>query len=154
MLDVANLFKSGENELSELKGSGGFLAGDFRVELCGQVRRLLDPHPSIWYINLDIKKRHEELDLNRKYCGNEEAYPKYDNYDAIEVDKIDDIPADYDGVMGVPISFLDKYNPDQFEILGIANSARYIGDFPCYTVINGRKAYNRILIRRRQANGN
>ena len=55
---------------------------------------------------------------------------------------------------GVPITFLGKYNPDQFEIVGIANSSRYIGDFPCYTVINGRKIYNRILIRRRQANGN
>lgn len=53
------------------------------------------------------------------------------------------------GVMGVPITFLDKYNPDQFEILGLANSARYIGDYPCYTVINGKKIYNRILIRRR-----
>ena len=53
------------------------------------------------------------------------------------------------GVMGVPITFLDKYNPDQFEILGIANSARYVGNFPCYTIINGKKIYNRILIRRK-----
>ena len=57
-----------------------------------------------------------------------------------------------DGVMGVPITFLDKYNPDQFEILGLANSARYIGDYPCYTVIDGKKIYNRILIRRRRKN--
>lgn len=53
------------------------------------------------------------------------------------------------GIMGVPITFLDKYNPQQFEIIGMANSARYIGDFPCYTVINGAKIYNRILIKRR-----
>ena len=58
------------------------------------------------------------------------------------------------GVMGVPITFLDKYNPEQFEILGLANSARYIGKFPCYTVIDGRKIYNRILIRRRKGNEN
>ncbi|WP_366925444.1 adenine-specific methyltransferase EcoRI family protein [uncultured Ruminococcus sp.] len=56
--------------------------------------------------------------------------------------------------MGVPITFLDKYNPEQFEILGIANSARYIGDFPCRTVIKGKKIYNRILIRRRKNNEN
>lgn len=58
------------------------------------------------------------------------------------------------GIMGVPITFLDKYNPEQFEIIGLANSARYIGDFPCYTVINGKKIYNRILIRRRKDSEN
>ena len=54
------------------------------------------------------------------------------------------------GVMGVPITFLDKYNPEQFEILGLANSARYLGNYPCYTIIDGKKIYNRILIRRRK----
>lgn len=68
-----------------------------------------------WFTNLDIKKRHEDLILIKKY--NPEDYPKYDNYDAINVDKVKDIPYDYDGVMGVPITFLDKYNPDQFEIV-------------------------------------
>ena len=58
------------------------------------------------------------------------------------------------GVMGVLITFLDKYNPEQFEILGLANSARYIGEFPCYTVVDGKKIYNRILIRRRKGNEN
>lgn len=58
------------------------------------------------------------------------------------------------GVMGVPITFLDKYNPEQFEIIGLANSARYIGDYPCYTVIEGKKIYNRILIKRRIGNEN
>ena len=58
------------------------------------------------------------------------------------------------GVMGVPITFLDKYNPNQFEILGLANSARYLGDYPCYTIIDGKKIYNRILIRRRMKNEN
>ena len=70
-----------------------------------------------WYTNLDIQKRHENLILYRNY--NPEEYPTYDNYNAIEVGKVSEIPCDYDGVMGVPITFLDKYNPDQFEILGI-----------------------------------
>ena len=73
--------------------------------------------PAIWLTNLDISKRHEELILFRNYTP--EAYPKYDNYDAINIDKVADIPCDYDGVMGVPITFLDKYNPEQFEILGM-----------------------------------
>jgi len=71
---------------------------------------------AIWYTNLDHKKRHEDLLLYKTYSPAE--YPHYDNYDAIEVSKTMEIPMDYDGVMGVPISFLDKYNPDQFEILG------------------------------------
>lgn len=80
-----------------------------------------------WYTNLDIKKRHEELILVKKY--NPLDYPKYDNYDAIEVSKVKDIPKDYDGVMGVPITFLDKFNPEQFEIigLGISSSGLSIG---------------------------
>lgn len=80
-----------------------------------------------WYTNLDIKKRHEELILVKKYSPLD--YPKYDNYDAIEVSKVKDIPKDYDGVMGVPITFLDKFNPEQFEIigLGISSSGLSIG---------------------------
>ena len=74
---------------------------------------------AIWFTNLDIRKRHEDLILYKTYKGNEEEYPKYDNYDAINVDKTKDIPVDYKGKIGVPISFLDKYNPNQFEILGL-----------------------------------
>ena len=73
---------------------------------------------TLWFTNLDHRKRHEDLDLIRYYEGNEEAYPRYDNYDAIEVSRTKDIPADYEGVMGVPITFLDKHNPEQFEIVG------------------------------------
>lgn len=69
-----------------------------------------------WYTNLDLRQRHEELILVKRYDPN--TYPKYDNYDAINVNKTADIPCDYDGVMGVPITFLDKYSPDQFEIIG------------------------------------
>ena len=73
-----------------------------------------------WYTNIDFKERHEDLILYKKYTP--EEYPKYDNYDAINVDKTSDIPCDYDGAMGVPITFLDKYNPDQFKILALGNS--------------------------------
>lgn len=69
-----------------------------------------------WFTNLDIKQRHEELILVKRY--DPELYPRYDNYDAINVGFTSDIPCDYDGVMGVPITFMDKYNPDQFEIVG------------------------------------
>ncbi len=74
----------------------------------------------MWYTNLDTTKRHEFLDLYKHYTP--EEYPRYDNYDAINVDKVADIPCDYDGVMGVPITFLDKYNPEQFELIGATES--------------------------------
>ncbi len=80
-----------------------------------------------WYTNLDIKQRHEELILVKKYAGHEDEYPKYDNYDAIEVSKVANIPLDYDGVMGVPITFLDKYSPEQFEILGCTSAVDLSG---------------------------
>ena len=102
-----------------------------------------------WYTNIGHARRNTELDLYKKYSADE--YPKYDNYDAIEVSRVSEIPMDYDGVMGVPITFLDKYCPTQFEILGIANNVRWIGDFPCLTIIKGEKVYNRILIRRKKA---
>ena len=83
-----------------------------------------------WYTNLDIKKRHENLILYKNYKP--EAYPHFDNYDAINVDKTTDIPCDYEGNMGVPVTFLDKYNPEQFELigLGISNSGIEIGVRP------------------------
>jgi len=95
---------------------------------CNSVKEFVQPDGSIkkfgnilWFTNLDIAKRHEELDLIEKYSP--EKYPKYDNYDAINVDKVTDIPCDYDGVMGVPITFLDKYNPEQFVIVGMSATA-------------------------------
>jgi len=86
----------------------------------------------VWFTNLEIKKRHEDLIPYKTYKGNEKDYPKYDNYDAINVDKTKDIPTDYKGAMGVPITFLNKYNPEQFEIigLGISNSGIEIGVKP------------------------
>lgn len=114
-----------------------------------------------WFTNLEIQKRHENLILYRTY--NPKDYPKYDNYDAINVDKTVDIPMDYDGFIGVPITFMDKYNPEQFEIIGIcAGNSRlnkFYGIVP-YTphvedrggcaVLNNKRVYSRILIRRRQ----
>lgn len=96
-----------------------------------------------WYTNLDIKKRHEELILYKKY--NPEEYPRYDNYNAINVDKVADIPCDYDGVMGVPITFLDKYNPEQFEIVGNEYTLNIEGG---RGYVDGKRLYSRVFIKR------
>lgn len=113
-----------------------------------------------WFTNLDLKKRHEEMILVKHYSP--EDYPKYENYNAINVNKAVDIPCDYDGVMGVPITFVDKYNPDQFEIIMMANgnartntdtevlqSVNYVpmADKGGLGVVNGKLTYARILIR-------
>ena len=111
-----------------------------------------------WYTNLDYKQRHEEMILVKRYSP--ETYPQYDNYDAINVDKTSDIPCDYAGVMGVPITFMDKYNPDQFEIVGMAaGNTRATGfyfnvpyephpeDRGGCGVVNGKRVYARYLIR-------
>ena len=95
-----------------------------------------------WFTNLDIDKRHEDLIFYKEY--NSEDYPMYDNYDAINVNKVADIPKDYDGVMGVPITFLDKYNPKQFEIIKFRK-----GNDNKDLCINGKCPYFRILIRRK-----
>lgn len=97
-----------------------------------------------WFTNLDIQKRHEDLILYKAYSIND--YPYYDNYDAINVNKTSEIPMDYDGIIGVPISFLEKYNPDQFDIIGTSTIDMSKGA----PYINGRRIYERILIRRKQ----
>lgn len=74
-----------------------------------------------WFTNLDIDKNHEPLPLTKLYHGNEAKYPRYENFDGIDVAKVSDIPKDYDGIMGVPITFLSEYCPDQFEVLGLAH---------------------------------
>ena len=103
-----------------------------------------------WYSNLDIKKRHEQIDLYERYKGNEEHYPKYDNYEAIEVSKVIEIPKDYFGVIGVPITFLDKYSPDQFEIIGLMATTKVEGYNYGYPYIDSKKRYARILIKRKE----
>jgi len=107
-----------------------------------------------WFTNLVHKKRNYPLDLYMKYSN--EYYPKYDNYDAIEVSKTCEIPMDYEGVMGVPITFLDKYNPEQFEIVGWSrhNDMNMDGGYwlggKNDATINGKDVYRRILIRHKR----
>ena len=98
-----------------------------------------------WYTNLDHKKRHKELILVKRYSKEPELFPNYDNYNAINVDKYKLIPEDYDGVMGVPISFMDHYCPDQFEIVKFRK-----GDDGKDLRVNGKDLYSRILIRRKK----
>jgi hypothetical protein len=107
-----------------------------------------------WFTNLDLPKRHETIPLFKKY--NNQEYPKYDNYDAIEVSKVNNIPTpeSYDGVMGVPVTFLDKYNPEQFEIKGID---RYVEDnlHPGKRfTLKGKEIYARILIQHKKGQVN
>lgn len=115
-----------------------------------------------WFTNLDLAKKHEEIYLYRNYYGNEEKYPKYDNYNAIEVSRVKDIPKDYEGVMGVPITFLTKYNPQQFELLGSQRWSKSKELLEVYTgqcispendkktLINGKETYDRLFIRNRK----
>lgn len=230
MFDVAELFKSGENELTELNGDGDFRSdeclalldeadivvtnppfslfreyvsvllehnkhfiiignvnaitykeffplikenkvwigasihsGDRKFYVpddyplnaagCGiddEGRRFIRVKGVRWYTNLDIKQRHEEIILVKKYSP--ELYPKYDNYNAINVNSTADIPRDFDGIMGVPITFMDKYCPDQFEIigLGIANLGLSIGVRP-YKLEH--KAYRKEIQKRGAVDG-
>ena len=111
----------------------------------------------VWYTSVDHSKRHEEMILVQRYRGNEASYPHYDNYDAIEVSKTQDIPMDYTGAMGVPITFLTKYNPDQFEIIGATESEGKgfsVGLWNpesgvAQATINGKRVYKRLFIRNR-----
>lgn len=96
-----------------------------------------------WFTNIDHNRRHEELVLYRNYEASH--YPKYDNYDAINVDRYTDIPCDYDGVMGVPITFMGRYCPEQFEIIKFRK-----GDDEKDLSVNGKYTYFRILIRKKQ----
>ena len=127
---------------------------------CTNIREFMQPDSSIkkfgnvgWFTNLDVEKRHEKLVLWKDYTP--EEYPQYDNYDAINVNKVSEIPYGYDGVMGVPITFLDKYNPEDFEIVGTdeaegvgLSNGLYIPNSKykqCY--VNGKRIYKRIFIK-------
>lgn len=111
----------------------------------------------LWFTNLGIQKQHESITLSKEYS--ETDFPKYDNYDAINVDKVSEIPKDYDGVMGVPITFLDKYCPEQFEIIGLTHIRDVSPEVEALRTdtkhrhgghINGKEKYMRILIMRRR----
>ena len=124
---------------------------DFKIDENGQKWRRMGN--ICWFTNLDIQKRHENMPLFRNYSPQE--YPKYENYDVIEVSKTVDIPCDYAGVMGVPITFMQYYNPEQFEIIGMAEdngkgysgvAAKWDGLNP-HCVIAGKNKFKRIFIR-------
>lgn len=142
---------------------------------CTNVKEFLQPDGSIkkfgnigWFTNLDVAKRHEKLILWKNYTP--EEYQTYDNYDAINVNKVSEIPVDYDSVMGVPITFMDKYNPEQFEIIGLLQSStdeqagipnlRYYNDFKkmrqdmSFTGASGGKANGNPVIKEKPLKGN
>ena len=153
----------------------GFAGGMwFQADYEGRTEKIVDGVklinvPSIWFTNLEIPKIHEEIILWKEYTP--EEYPTYLNYDAIEVSKTSEIPKDYDGKMGVPITFLDKYNPDQFEIVGMSlelaeardkirdwylarpeEKQKRTGNDAFYIERGGKllRLYDRIVIRRRK----
>ena len=119
-------------------------ATDFKIDENGQKWRRMGN--ICWFTNLDIEKRHEEMTLFRHYSP--EEYPTYDNYDAIEVGKTADIPKDWNGTIGVPITFMQYYNPEQFEILGLDDHrVEWVGHGPS---LHGKTIYRRIIIRRKK----
>jgi len=109
-----------------------------------------------WYTNFDISKRHEDLILYKQF--NSDEFPKYDNYDAININKTKDIPLDYEGYMGVPITFMNKYNPEQFEIIGATESegkgfSNGLWDKESkisQPVVNKKRVYKRIFIKNKR----
>ncbi len=152
------------------KGGAGHFISDYedKATACDHREGMIRVSGVHWFTNLEIKKRHENLILYKHYTS--EEYPHYENFDAIEVAKTADIPCDYDGMMGVPTTFLDKYNPDQFEIIGLAEGDlgkelgltpfdrslkrlnKSLRDGQLFYMMNGypQKPYSRILIRKKQ----
>lgn len=106
--------------------------------------RIISPNNALWLTNLDHFYRHKSIPLTEYYYGNEDKYPTYDNYDAINVNKTKDIPKDYTGVVGVPITFLHKYNPDQFDIIQFRK-----GNDNKDLSIDGKNPYFRVLIKQK-----
>lgn len=134
------------------RGISGFIVPE-HYELYGTEARIDDngnrivsPNNCLWLTNLENPKRHENIILTKKYAGNETNYPKYDNCNGINVNRTQDIPADYTGCMGVPITFLHKFNPDQFEIIQFRK-----GDDGKDLSVNGKCPYFRILIKNKHA---
>ena len=154
---------SGDREF-EVPDSYPLEAAGWRVDEKG--RKFIRVKGVRWFSNLDHGRRHQPLSLmtheeNLKFnkAVKDVGYQKYDNYDAIEVPRTDAIPEDYDGVMGVPITFLDKYNPDQFQILGMCASAGYderivgipfLGSKDARPLINGKNTYARVFLKQKK----
>ena len=137
------------------RGISGFIVPE-HYELYGTEARIdefgnrvVSPNNCLWLTNLDINQRHKDIPLTKVFFGNEHKYPKYDNYDGINVNKTADIPLDYDGAIGVPITFLHKFNPDQFELIKFRK-----GDDERDLSINGKCPYFRILIKNKRIKTN
>lgn len=133
------------------RGISGFIVPEHyqlygtEVKMNGEGQRIIATNGCLWLTNLELNQRHEDIALKMEYTGNEDKYPKYDNCDGINVNRTQDIPKDYDGLMGVPITFLHKYNPDQFEIVKFRK-----GDDNKDLRVNGKCPYFRILIRNKR----
>ena len=133
------------------RGISGFIVPDHyelygtetRIDESGN--RIISPNNCLWLTNLDTYKPHQDIVLTKTYYGNETEYPHFDNYDAINVNKTQHIPSDFEGVMGVPITFLHKYNPEQFELIKFRK-----GNDEKDLSINGKCPYFRILIKNRR----
>lgn len=161
--DIFPLIKDNKIWLGYMSGHFWFMVPDdyeekktdFKIDANGQKWRRMGN--ICWFTNIDIEKRHEDMILFRNY--NSIDYPKYDNYNAIEVSRTADIPCDYYDVMGVPITFMDKYNPEQFEIVGQTHISDTTEETEALRTdkryrhrgrINGKEKYARILIRRKR----
>ena len=145
--DFFPLFLSGQVRLG-YKGFGAMLF-DVPAAEDGKTYKIIDGKPMAaigvaWFTNLDVKTKNE-MRLHKFYCGHEEEYPKYDNIDAINVDRINNIPMDYAGVIGVPITFLAKHDPKQFTLLGLDEALTTNHD---RCTIKGKRLYARIFIRK------
>ena len=133
------------------RGISGFIVPEHyqlygtEVKINEKGQRIIATNGCLWLTNLELNQRHEYITLKMEYNGNEDKYPKYDNCDGINVNRTQDIPKDYAGLMGVPITFLHKYNPDQFEIVKFRK-----GDDNKDLKINGKSPYFRILIRNKR----
>ena len=135
------------------RGISGFIVPDHydlygtEVSINSNGERIIATNSCLWLTNLELSRRHEDIILKKRYLGNEISYPKYDNCEGININKTKDIPYDYHGLMGVPITFLHKYNPEQFEIVRFRK-----GDDGKDLRINGKCPYFRILIRNKRIN--
>lgn len=133
------------------RGISGFIVPEHyelygtEVSVDADGNNIIATNNCLWLTNLEIAQRHEDIVLIKKYFGNENNYPKYDNCDGINVDKTQDIPNDYQGIMGVPITFLHKYNPEQFDIVKFRK-----GNDEKDLSINGKCPYFRILIKNKR----
>ena len=133
------------------RGISGFIVPDnyehYGTEVCvnSEGQTIIATNSCLWLTNLELPQRYEDLNLSKEYQGNEDKYPKYDNCDGINVNKTVDIPRDYHGLMGVPITFLHKYNPEQFEIIRFRK-----GDDNKDLRVNGKCPYFRILIKNKR----